>query len=207
MKITPTFEFENQHHGLVAGIDEAGRGPLAGPVVAAAIILDRENLPSGLADSKALTEKRREEIAIELHARAQVSVGIASVEEIDELNILQATMLAMTRAADALPIQADHFLIDGNRAPKLAAAASAIIKGDAKSLSIAAASIIAKTTRDKIMRELSEIHPEFFWAKNKGYGSKMHIEAIEAHGPTQHHRRSFAPIRNMLCAESIRRAS
>ena len=207
MKNAPTFEFEDQHRGLVAGIDEAGRGPLAGPVVAAAVVLDRENLPARLADSKTLSENARDEIAIEIHARAQVGIGAASVEEIDKINILQATMLAMTRAADALSIQADHFLIDGNRAPMLASPATPVVKGDAKSISIAAASIIAKTTRDKIMRELSEIHPEFYWAKNKGYGSKIHIEAIQRHGPTQHHRRSFAPIRNMLCADSLHCAS
>ena len=169
--------------------------------------LNVDNLPAGLADSKTLTEKRREALAPVIYECAQVGVGIASVEEIDDINILWATMLAMKRAAEALPVAPDVCLIDGNRAPKLACATQTIVKGDAKSLSIAAASIIAKTTRDNIMRELAEKFPQFSWEKNKGYGAKSHMEALKKFGPTQHHRKSFAPVHNMLCADSSLRST
>ena len=203
----PDFRHEDLFSGIVAGVDEAGRGPLAGPVVAAAVILDPENIPGGLADSKALTEKRREAIAPEIFQRAKVGVGVASVEEIDDINILWATMLAMKRAAEALPAKPDVCLIDGNRAPDLSCATQTIVKGDARSLSIAAASIIAKTTRDKIMRDLAKEFPQFSWEKNKGYGARAHMDALKKFGPTQHHRKSFAPVHNMLCADSsLRRA-
>lgn len=194
LKITPTFDLERDCAGLVAGVDEAGRGPLAGPVVAAAVILNPDNVPAGLADSKMLTEKRREALAPQIRETAQVGVGVCSVEEIDRINILQASLLAMTRAVAALPSAPDHCLIDGDKLPKLQCTARAIVKGDAKSLSIAAASIIAKTVRDQMMRDLATLHPNYAWEKNKGYGSKAHMDALERLGPTQHHRKSFAPI-------------
>lgn len=199
MKSPPTFEFEAAHTGPVAGVDEVGRGPLAGPVVAAAVILDPENIPAGLADSKTLTEKRREALAPIIRQCAEVSVGEATVAEIDALNILQASLLAMRRAVAALPRAPSICLVDGNQDPGLACPSELIVKGDARSLSIAAASIIAKTVRDEQMRALDENHPEFCWRSNKGYGSAAHLAALEKYGPTQHHRKTFAPIRNMLC--------
>ena len=187
---------------LVAGIDEAGRGPWAGPVVAAAVILDPHNIPEGLRDSKTISEKRRDVIAEVIRATSMVGVGIASVEEIDELNILQATFVAMARAEAALSRQPDICIVDGSQKPKLKARTHMVVKGDAKSLSIAAASIIAKTVRDKMMRDLSREFPFYAWEKNKGYGAPAHREGLERHGVTQHHRKSFAPIHNMLCAQS-----
>ena len=199
----PTFDLENNFAGPnaapVAGVDEAGRGPLAGPVVAAAVILDPANIPAGLADSKTLGEKRREALAPLIKLTAHVAVGAASVQEIDALNILEASLLAMRRAVGALILRPAICLVDGNQDPRLAVPTELVVKGDAKSFSIAAASIIAKTTRDRIMRELARAHPEFEWEKNKGYGSKAHRDAIEKFGPTQHHRKTFAPVRNMLC--------
>lgn len=202
--VTPTFEIENSYPGIVAGIDEAGRGPWAGPVVAAAVILDRGNVPAGLADSKTLTEKRRETIAEEIHARAIVGVGVASVEEIDEVNILQATFLAMSRAEAALVQKPDICIVDGSQKPNLQSPAHMVVKGDAKSLSIAAASIIAKTTRDRMMRELALEHPHYGWEKNKGYGAPAHRAGLDAHGVTPHHRKSFAPIRELLAQSQSR---
>lgn len=205
-KQLPSFDIESEYAGPVAGIDEAGRGPLAGPVVAAAVVLDRKNVPAGLADSKTIAEKKRGDIAMHIRQTSTVGVGIASVDEIDEINILQATMLAMTRAANDLLEQSVKkpamFLIDGNRVPDAIGPACAVVKGDALSLSIAAASIIAKTTRDGLMRELAIVYPDYGWAKNKGYGAQMHIEAIKMHGPTPHHRKTFAPIRQMLEAKN-----
>lgn len=198
----PSFEIEQSLPGVIAGIDEAGRGPWAGPVVAAAVILDPDNVPEGLNDSKKLSEKRREEIAIAIREQAIVGVGIASVEEIDEVNILQATFLAMARAEDNLSRKPDACIVDGSQKPKLRALTQMVVKGDAKSLSIAAASIIAKTTRDQIMRELAIEHPHYSWEKNKGYGAPAHRAGLDNHGVTQHHRKSFAPIHNMLYADS-----
>jgi ribonuclease HII len=195
----PTFDIELSCRGLVAGIDEAGRGPWAGPVVAAAVILDPGNCPEGLADSKTIPEKRRDEIARAIHATSIVGVGAASVEEIDRVNILQATFLAMARAEAALMKQPDICIVDGSMKPKLRARVQTVVKGDALSLSIAAASIIAKTTRDAMMRELALVHPEYAWERNKGYGAPAHREALDRHGVTPHHRRSFAPIHNILC--------
>lgn len=199
---TPTFEIEDSIPGRIAGIDEAGRGPWAGPVVAAAVILDPENMPEGLRDSKKLSEKRREEIAAEIRATSIVGVGIATVEEIDEINILQATFLAMTRAEEELSVRPDACIVDGSQKPKLQAPAQMIVKGDAKSFSIAAASIIAKTTRDQMMRDLALEHPHYAWEKNKGYGAPAHRAGLDAHGVTPHHRRSFAPIRAMIEEEN-----
>jgi ribonuclease HII len=198
----PTFEIEASIPGIVAGIDEAGRGPWAGPVVAAAVILNPDNIPEGLRDSKTISEKRRDVIAAAIRETSIVGVGIASVEEIDQVNILQATFLAMARAEENLAQRADVCIVDGSAKPKLRAPARMIVKGDAKSFSIAAASIIAKTTRDAMMRALAQDHPEYAWERNKGYGAPAHRAALDAHGVTPHHRKSFAPIHNMLYADS-----
>lgn len=201
--MNPTFEIEESVGGLVAGVDEAGRGPLAGPVVAAAVILSPQCTPAGIRDSKALSEPRRKDIAAALWKVAYVGVGVASVEEIDRINILQASLLAMTRAVAALPVAPAACIVDGHIKPKLPCPAFTVIKGDAKSMSIAAASIIAKTVRDKMMRELARDFPEYCWEKNKGYGVEEHRAALEQFGVTPHHRRSFAPIHNMLYADSF----
>lgn len=202
MPIRPTFDIEQQFGGVVAGIDEAGRGPWAGPVVAAAVILNPHCTPSGLRDSKTLSETRRKELAAALWKAARVGVGVASVEEIDRLNILQATLLAMSRAAANLPVAPDACIVDGVMKPRLPCPAYTVVKGDAKSLSIAAASIVAKETRDRMMRELACEFPHYAWERNKGYGVEAHRDALSRFGVTPHHRRSFAPIHNMLYAES-----
>lgn len=204
MADTANFDIERLHAGVVAGIDEAGRGPWAGPVVAAAVILDPDNFPEGLADSKTLTEKRREKLAPLIRECAIVGVGIASVEEIDEINILQATFLAMARAEAGLATKPNVCIVDGSQKPTLKARTEMVVKGDAKSLSIAAASIIAKTTRDQIMRDLALEHPFYEWEKNKGYGAPAHSRGLESHGVTPHHRKSFAPIHNILCSAAPR---
>lgn len=183
----------------IAGVDEVGRGPLCGPVTAAAVILDPVRIPAGIGDSKALSLAKRERLFDEIMACAQVSVAHASVEEIDTLNILQASLLAMRRALDGLPVAPDHVLVDGNRLPKdLPCPAEAIVKGDAKSLSIAAASIVAKVTRDRIMVDLAQQHPGYGWERNAGYPTKDHLEALLNLGPTPVHRRSFKPVHNIL---------
>jgi len=188
---------------LVCGIDEAGRGPWAGPVVAGAVVLDPETLGAtllrGLDDSKKLKPEAREVLFRELQARARIGVGIADVDEIDSLNILQATMLAMARALGDLGTPApDLALVDGNRAPELACAARTVVKGDGLSLSIAAASIVAKVSRDRMMAELDRRHPGYGWARNAGYGTAEHQAALASLGVTPVHRRSFAPIRKIL---------
>ena len=198
MTETPTFDIEESIPGVIAGVDEAGRGPLAGPVVSAAVILDPQNYPDGLRDSKTLSEKKRKTLADNLWDCASIGVGVASVEEIDDINILQATLMSMTRAAANLPKRPDACIVDGNMKPKLRAPAYTVVKGDAKSLSIAAASIIAKTTRDRMMRELAREFPHYGWEKNKGYGAPAHKAALERYGVTPHHRKSFAPIHNIL---------
>jgi ribonuclease HII len=181
---------------IIVGIDEAGRGPLAGPVVAAAVILPYET--EGLADSKKLSAKKREALFEQIIAIGKVGIGIASIEEIDQINILQATMLAMQRAYDSLNIQADLVLIDGNKAPKLnAKEVQWVIDGDNLIPIISAASIIAKVTRDKIMAELDKEFPKYMWKNNSGYGTKAHLEAVAKYGITKHHRLSFAPIKNI----------
>ena len=186
---------------VVAGVDEAGRGPLAGPVVAAAVVLDPKDIPTGLADSKQVSAKRREALFAELFEKARVGVGMASVDEIDDINILNATYLAMTRALETLG-DVTYALIDGNRIPGgLACRAEAIVKGDAKCISISAASIIAKCTRDRIMVDLAQQHPGYGWEQNMGYPSKRHKEALQNLGVTPHHRRSFKPVHNMLYQE------
>lgn len=182
----------------VVGVDEVGRGPLAGPVTAAAVRLDPGRLPQGLKDSKAMTAAARERMFDWLMENAAVSVAHASVEEIDTLNILRASHLAMERAVAALP--ADHALVDGNLIPKgLTCTSSAIVKGDAKCLSIAAASVIAKVTRDRIMVDLAQQHPQYGWDRNAGYPTKAHFQALLDFGVTPFHRRSFKPVHNILC--------
>ena len=178
----------------VAGVDEAGRGSWAGPVIAAAVILDPRTIPNGLDDSKKLSPTRRDELMARLLAVARTGVGCASVGEIDRLNILEATLLAMARAVEALPMAPAHSLIDGNRIPALACPATAVVRGDATCLSIAAASIVAKVTRDRIMVELAPAFADYGWQRNAGYGTREHARALERHGVTPHHRRSFAPI-------------
>lgn len=198
----PHFDFERSAFArglsLVAGIDEAGRGPLAGPVVAAAVILDPHALPDGINDSKKLTHERREELYEIIYTRAEVGVGIIDVDVIDRDNILQATYAAMIQAVSALKRAPVLALIDGNRAPKLSCLAETIIEGDGKCLSIAAASIIAKVTRDRIMIDLDQQCPGYGFAQHKGYGTPEHQAALSRLGPSAHHRRSFEPIR-ILC--------
>ncbi len=196
----PDFAHEARHAAPVAGVDEAGRGPLAGPVVAAAVILDPACVPDGLDDSKALSAKRRAALHARLLACARVGVGVASVAEIDRLNILWATMLAMERAVDALGVMPAMVLVDGNRCPDWRYPSVAIVRGDALSLSIAAASIVAKETRDAMMVAADADYPGYGWASNKGYGAKVHLDALKALGPTPLHRRSFAPVRQALLA-------
>lgn len=190
----PDLSLEAACTGIVCGVDEAGRGPWAGPVVAAAVILDPRRVPAGIDDSKKLTAARRDALCTALLACARIGVGAASVREIDALNILQATMLAMRRAVDALPVRPDHALIDGNRVPTLACAATAVVQGDGRSLSIAAASIIAKVTRDRLMQRLARRYPAYGWNTNMGYGAPAHQAGLAAAGITPHHRLSFAPV-------------
>ncbi|MWB76992.1 ribonuclease HII [Pseudooceanicola sp. 216_PA32_1] len=186
----------------VAGVDEVGRGPLAGPVTACAVVLDPARIPEGLNDSKRLTARRREALMAEILATADVCVAHAEVAEIDSLNILRASHLAMIRALDGLALRPDHVLVDGNMLPRdLTLPAEAIVKGDGRSLSIAAASIVAKVTRDAIMRDLAQHFPGYGWETNAGYGSKSHMAALQDLGVTPHHRRSFAPIHNILCKD------
>ena len=198
----PPFLIEQQLQGPVAGIDEAGRGPWAGPVVAAAVILDPENIPAGLNDSKKLSEARREALFELIQKSAHWGIGEASVEEIDSLNILKATHLAMTRAIAQLPIRPSHCLVDGNRAPKIDIPVQTIVKGDQISLSIAAASILAKVFRDRIMKKLAEDYPHYGWEKNAGYGVPEHQRALKLVGISPHHRKSFKPIRESLLEDS-----
>ena len=201
MKISgPDYSFENvAPFQPVCGVDEAGRGPWAGPVVAGAAILNVATVPAGLNDSKALSAAKREVLFDALQGQI-IGVGIASVEEIDHLNILNATYLAMLRAVAALSVAPAYALIDGNRIPSdLPCPAEAIVKGDARSLSIAAASIVAKVTRDRIMSELAHEFPGYGWERNVGYGVRAHADALKRLGVTPHHRRSFKPIHKMLC--------
>jgi len=184
--------------GPIAGVDEAGRGPLAGPVVAAAVILDRKRIPKGLNDSKQMTPEAREEAFNRIMELAIVGVGEASVDEIDLVNIRQATHLAMARAIRALAQPPVFALVDGNDAPALPCRCDTLIDGDARSVSIAAASIIAKVTRDRMMRALHEEHPGYGWFNNKGYSTEQHLEALTRLGPCRHHRRSFAPVHHIL---------
>jgi ribonuclease HII len=188
---------------LIAGVDEVGRGPWAGPVVAAAVILKREYVPDGLDDSKALSKARREALFEAIQEHAIIGYGSASVEEIDDINILQASLLAMTRAVEALGVAPHIALIDGNRAPRLACPARPVVKGDSRSLSIAAASIIAKVTRDRLMADLACEHPAYGWERNAGYGTREHQEALRLVGICPHHRKSFAPIRELMTQKNL----
>lgn len=181
--------------GKIAGVDEVGRGPLVGDVVTAAVILDPNKPINGLTDSKKLSAKRREALFIEIQAKALAfSVGRASPTEIDELNILHATMLAMQRAVEGLKIQPDFVRVDGNSCPKWHYKSEAIVKGDLKHAEISAASILAKVTRDKEMHDLDQKHPEYGFAKHKGYPTKQHFEALALYGPVEEHRMSFKPV-------------
>lgn len=186
---------------LVCGIDEAGRGPLAGPVYAAAVILDRSRPIEGLQDSKKLSRKRREILEQQIKERALAwCVAESSVAEIDSINILKATLLAMQRSVAGLATKPDHAQVDGNCCPELACAVEAIVKGDAKVAAISAASILAKTARDRAMRALHEIHPEYGFGEHFGYGTAKHLAALRRYGPCEAHRRSFAPVKELLGA-------
>jgi ribonuclease HII len=196
----PCFKIEKVYPDPVAGVDEAGCAPLAGPVVAAAVILDREKFPRGIDDSKVLPAPVREAICAKLYKVARIGVGIASVEEIDRINIYWARMLAMSRAVDSLGLEPAMILVDGNRCPKWERPSVSIVGGDGKCRSIAAASIVAKVTRDRIMVEHAREHPGYGWETNKGYPTPEHYRALGALGPTPLHRRSFAPVR--LCIEA-----
>lgn len=202
----PDFSFEEAAFAagarFVAGVDEVGRGPLAGPVSAAAVILDVTRIPDGLNDSKQLSAKRRAELAVQIMETADWCVAHASVEEVDRLNILQASHLAMCRAVQGLRQRPCLALVDGNRLPRdLPVPGQAVIKGDARSLSIAAASIIAKLLRDRIMVDLAQQHPGYGWDVNAGYPTKQHRQALLDLGVTPHHRRSFGPVHKILCKE------
>lgn len=201
-KPTPDFKMEagliELYAGPVCGIDEAGRGPWAGPVVAAAVILNASNIPDGINDSKKMTPARRQLLFNNIRQTAVVGVGIVDVDDIDRLNILQATFLAMRLAVDELDASPVCALIDGNGKPGLSCHMQTVVKGDQRSLSIAAASIIAKVTRDHIMIELAEEFPHYAWERNKGYGTAAHREGLATHGVTPHHRTSFKPIAKLL---------
>lgn len=184
--------------GPVAGIDEAGRGPLAGPVVAAAVVLDPDNIPDGIADSKLLEPEVREALYARIMATSRVGIGIASVARIDRINILQATLWAMRQAAKHLDPAPRVALVDGNQSPRLACETRCIVQGDAKCLSIAAASIIAKVTRDRLMVELAASYPGYGFERHKGYSTPEHQAAIDRLGVTPHHRRSFRPVQLAL---------
>jgi len=199
----PDFSYEraamDRGFARIAGVDEVGRGPLAGPVTACAVVLDMSRIPEGLNDSKKLSAQRRESLAEAILACAEVSVASASVEEIDELNILRASHLAIERAVAGLLTPPDHCLIDGNLIPKgLTVSAEAIVKGDSKSVSISAASIVAKIRRDYVMSALAQQYPGYGWETNAGYPSKSHRLALQNLGVTPHHRRSFKPVHNIL---------
>jgi ribonuclease HII len=184
--------------GPIVGVDEAGRGPLAGPVVAAAVILDRHNIPDGIADSKALDSEGRRAVYHAILASARVGIGIAGVERIDSDNILNATLWAMAEAVARLDCQPKLVLIDGNKSPHLACATRTIVQGDAKCLSIAAASIVAKVARDAMMAELARDYPNHGFDRHKGYSTAEHFAAIARYGVTPHHRRSFRPVQLAL---------
>ena len=197
-----TFELEDIElkvaGGPIAGVDEAGRGPWAGPVVAAAVVLNPARIPDGINDSKALSPAVRERLYDEICAASAYGVGVADVRRIDRINILQATMWAMTQAVAALPGVPRLVLVDGNKLPRLACSGRAIVGGDARCLSIAAASIIAKVTRDRLMVALGQEYPDYGFERHKGYGTPEHQAAVERHGVTPHHRRSWQPVQYAL---------
>lgn len=192
----PDFTLENTLSGIIAGVDEVGRGPLAGPVISAAVIFtDRDTVIDGINDSKKLTPKCRQVLYAKITSVAKFGIGMASVEEINSYNILQATKLSMKRALVNLDLELDYVLVDGNQPLEVKWQTKSVVNGDSLSISIAAASIIAKVTRDRLMEELHNKHPQYNWYKNKGYGTKEHLSAIGLHGITKHHRKNFAPIR------------
>lgn len=192
--------FQSSYKGrFLAGVDEVGRGPLAGDVVAAAVILDEGKPIEGLRDSKKLSEKKREKIAVEIKEKALAwSIGRASVSEIDTINILQASMLAMSRAVEQLEVRPEHVLVDGNRLPHWSYSSQAVIKGDDSVAEISAASILAKVQRDGEMREMDQIYPGYGLAQHKGYPTKAHLSALQSLGVTDIHRRSFGPVKALL---------
>ena len=196
----PCFKLERDHPMPLAGVDEAGCAPLAGPVVAAAVVLDREKFPRGIDDSKKLTLEAREALYAKLQKQARFGVGVCTVEEIDSLNIYWARMLAMIRAVEALGFEPAMVLVDGNRCPKWERPSLAVVAGDAKCRSIAAASIIAKVTRDRMMAEYALEHPGYGWESNRGYPTPDHRRALQERGPTPLHRRSFGMVREILAA-------
>ena len=206
MSNLPTFEFEEdlqaQGYLNIAGVDEVGRGPLAGPVFAAAVILDPKHIPNGLNDSKKLSAAKREILLKAIMEHAEVSIASASEREIETINILQASHLAMVRAVHNLKKQPDHVLVDGNLIPRnLEIPATALIKGDSRSVSIAAASIVAKISRDFVMCDLGQQFPGYGWEKNAGYPTAQHLKALQDLGVTPHHRRNFKPVHNILYQE------
>ena len=194
----PLIDFDNKFDHPLAGVDEVGRGTLAGPVVAAAVILDYKNIPNGIQDSKKISKKNRELISKDILETSIVSIGYSTSNEIDKINILKASLLAMKRAVEGLNKKPNIVLIDGNYVPDININAKPIVKGDNKSLSIAAASIVAKVYRDNLMTEYSKKYPGYLWEKNSGYGTKEHLEAIKKLGVTPIHRTSFKPIYNIL---------
>ena len=194
----PCFKLERDHPMPLAGVDEAGCAPLAGPVVAAAVVLDRDKFPRGIDDSKKLDLEAREAIYARLMKQARCGVGLCTVEEIDSLNIYWARMLAMSRAVEALGFEPAMVLVDGNRCPRWSRPSIAIVAGDAKCRSIAAASIVAKVTRDRMMADYAEAHPGYGWESNRGYPTPDHRRALRELGPTPLHRRSFGPVREVL---------
>jgi|TARA_B110000114_G_scaffold183402_1_gene224596 ribonuclease HII len=204
----PTYKYEEklklQGYSNIVGVDEVGRGPIAGPVFAAAVVLDPNHIPMGLNDSKKLSAKKRNLILSEIMKHADVSVGSASEREIEETNILQASHLAMVRAIDGLKSVPGYILIDGNLVPSsLDIPATALIRGDASSVSIAAASIVAKVKRDLVMCDLGQHFPGYGWEKNAGYPTQQHLSALQDLGITPHHRRTFRPVRNILYQDKI----
>ena len=195
------FELEQQllaNYPIIAGVDEAGRGPWSGPVVSAAVILDHDHINNAMNDSKKLSESRREALYDEIMHDHDVGIGVASVDEIDSINILNATKLSMKRAVETLNEAPNAVLVDGNQKIDISIYNQPVIKGDAISLSIAAASIIAKVYRDRLMKKLALEYPFYGWESNKGYGTKAHQEGLKTHGITMHHRKSFAPIKALL---------
>lgn len=199
----PTLELEQSFSCPVAGIDEAGRGAWAGPVVAAAVILDAAHLPHGINDSKKLSKKKREQLYDQIMATSRAGIGQASVAEIDAHNILAATFLAMARAVAALPRAPGHILVDGNQRPPIDVPLTCVVGGDGRSLSIAAASIVAKVFRDRLMADLHKTSPDYGWARNAGYGTADHQRALRLVGINPNHRKSFAPVRNLLTQKSL----
>jgi ribonuclease HII len=200
----PNFGMERKLGRIVAGVDEVGIGPWAGPVVAAAVILDEDNIPPGINDSKKLSAEKRSALFKMISMFSRVGVGMASVQEIDAMNILRASHLAMLRAINALGVNPEAILVDGPHTPQVPFPAHPVIDGDAKCLSIAAASIIAKVTRDRMMCELAMRHPGYGWERNAGYGTRQHQEAIAQRGITPEHRMSFAPIRRFAESGCLR---